>query len=339
MTRDRLTPLVFAPLLVLAACGSPSSGADAPGSAAGVTTVDVVHAPTTIFAPLYVADARGYFADEGIDVELQTVRAGSDAIPLAASGRVDVVVGGFSAGLFNAINSGLDITIVGSMEGSQSYADRTGPAPTALEVAATLVDSGEVTSPADLAGRKVALAGGAGGAAGYLLDTVLRDHGLTLADVTPVNLSFPDMQAALESGAVDAAVTPPPFTTIIENSGAAVPLALPPVGTAATGILYGGDFVEDPAAQSFFTALQRAAADLQDGNVTSDEILQILAEATGQELAVLETSAFYAWDEDLAPRADQISAQQQAYLDADLLDYDEPLPTDETVDDTFAARR
>lgn len=334
MKSTRLTCLLLAPpLFGLVACGSGAAGGQA------LTTVNVVHAPTTIFAPLYIADGKGYFAEQGIKVQLQTVKAGSDAIPLAASGRVDVVVGGFSAGLFNSISSGLDIKIVGSMEGSESYTDRTGPAPTALEVSKSLQESGKVRTPADLKGRKVALAGGAGGAAGYLLDTILRQNGLALRDVTPVNLTFPDMQAALQSGAVDAAVTPPPFTTIIESSGVATPLALPPAGTAATGVMYGGKFVKDPAARKFFKALQKGAADLQNGQVKSDTNLQILATYTGQKPEVLKNSAFYAWDPDLAPRTSQIAAQQQAYLDAGLLNYKQPLATEKIIDPTFAMQR
>jgi len=347
--RHRLALLMMAALLpAVAACGSSATTAGSAshtaastptgGANAGLSTVKVAVTPATFVAPLFVADAKGYFAAQGIKVDLQTVKTGGDAIPLAASGKIDVIVGGFSAGLFSAIHSGLAIKVVGTLEGKQSYADRKAAAPTALEVARTLTDSGKVKTPADLRGRRVALAGGPGGAAGYLLDSILRQNGLTLHDITPVNLAFPDMQAALKNGGVDAAIPPAPFTTLIEASGAGVTLAIPPVGTAATGIIYGGPFVKNPAAKKFYTALQKGAADLQGAGSSSEQTLQILAKYTGQTVDVLRKTPLYTWDPDLAPRPDQLLAQQQTYLDAGLLTYKQPLAASTFIDPSFATQ-
>lgn len=317
-----------------AGCGGGASPASSSGSD-GDSTVTVVHAPTTLFAPLYVAQANGYFADEGITVELETVRAGQDAIPLAASGKVDAVVAGFSAGMFNAISSGLDIKITGSMGISTGDPEAS---PTALEVSKELVDSGEIETVADLEGRKVAISGGPGAAGGYQLGVILGQDGLTLNDIEPVNLSFPDMESAIENGSVAAALPPAPFTTKMEDSGVAVPLAIPPEGTVATGVIYGGQFAGTEQAQAFFNALVRAAGDLQGEAAKSDEILQILADATDQDIAVLQEVPFYTWRPDLAPIVDKLEQQQQIYLEAGLLDYDEPIPTSDFVVPDFAEK-
>jgi len=336
MTRRLRALLLLVPLLAAAACGGSATSGSVSGSGdQGVTTVKVVHAPSTLFAPLYIADAKGYFAAQGIKIDLQTVKAGQDAIPLAASGKVDVVVAGFSAGMFNAVSSGLEIKVVGSM----GYTDGTSPAPTALEVAKPLVDSGQIKSPSDLRGRKVALSGGAGGAGGYQLDAILREKGLTLTDVTPVNLAFPDMESALQNGSVAAALPPAPFTTKMEASGVATALAIPPAGTTATGVIYGGQFTKNPVAKKFFAALQKGAADAQGAAKKSDQNLQILAKYTGQTLDVLKEVPFYTWDPDLHPRTDQIQAQQQAYLDAKLLNYDKLLAPDTFIDASFAQQK
>ena len=122
-SRSRLAGLAGAAsalALTLAACGGGTtedqgdgaSAADGGGELQDVT-VGIVQLP--IFAPIYVAEAKGYFEDEGIDVNLENVKSGQDAIPLAASGQIDVVAAGFAAGFFSAIDTGLEVTVVGSM--------------------------------------------------------------------------------------------------------------------------------------------------------------------------------------------------------------------------------
>jgi NitT/TauT family transport system substrate-binding protein len=319
----------LAALTVTAACASGAGGQTSDQSNA----VRVAHVPSTLFAPLYVADAKGYFADEGIEIELQTIKAGQDAVPLAASGQIDVLVAGLSAGLFNAVHSGLDIKVVGSMGISTGNPDAS---PTALEVSKDLADSGEITNVADLKGRKIALAGGAGGASAYHVDVILRKAGLTIKDIEPVDIGFPDMEAAISTGGAAGGLGIAPFTTRMEQSGTAVTFAVSPHGTVATGVVYGGEFLENDKAQPFFAALKRAAADLQGDAAKSAEITKILAEATGQKASVLENTPLYEWLPDLAPVPEQLAAMQRTYLDAGVLDHDEAIPTEKFVDTTFA---
>ncbi|MBO0851712.1 MAG: ABC transporter substrate-binding protein [Pseudonocardia sp.] len=326
MKRISIPATLLAAVLV-AGCGASPDGQQG-------DSVTVVHAPSTLFAPLYVAQAKGYFAANGLKVDLQTVQAGQDAIPLAASGKADAVVAGFSAGMFNALHTGLDIKIVGSM--GESTGDLKA-SPTALEVSKKLVDAGTVKTAADLRGHTVALSGGPGGAGGYQLGVTLAGAGLTLKDVRIVNLGFPDMEPAIANGSVDAALPPAPFTTKMERGGVAVPVAVPPAGTVASGVIYGGKFAGTDRAQRFFDALVRAAADLQGTEAKSERNLKILADATGQNLAVLQRVPLYTWRPDLAPIADQLAQMQRVYSDAGLLDYTEPLDPRTLVTTSFSA--
>lgn len=315
---------IFGVSLILTACGGRST-------VTGGNRVTVAVVPATIFAPLYVARAKGYFEAEGITVDLQKVKTGQDAVGPAASGKVDVVVAGFSAGMFSAIASGLDLKVVGSMGIAPGDATAS---PSALEVSTRLRDV--VTTPADLRGRKVAIAGGPGSAGGFHLATMLQSSGLSLNDVQIVNLGIPDMQAALASGSVDAALVAAPFTTRMENEDVANPLAVPPKGSSASGVIYSGAFAHRSASQRFFNALVRASRDLQDDGAQSEEVLQILAEATGQDIAVLRATPPYSWLPDLAPLLDQLDRQQQVYRSAGLMHIDTPLSPEALVDFSFA---
>ncbi len=314
---------------LLAACG----GSETKPSQPADRTVTVAGPPSTLFAPLYVAQARGYFKQQGITVRLQNVTAGQDAVALVASGKVDAIVGGFSAGMFSALERGLDFKVVGSM-GASTGKD---PAPSALMVSRKAVASGAVKRVADLEGAKIGIAGGPGSAGGYLLASILETAGLQLTDVKVVNLAFPDMGKALKSGAVLAALSAAPFTTAMENDGVATEFTSPPAGTTSTGVIYGSDFAKSPLAQKFFTALVKGARDLQtEDQKHSPEILKILSDYTGQKVSVLRTVPFYDWDPALAPPTETLDGMQRTFMQAGLVKYDEPIPDGTFIDGSLS---
>jgi len=321
--------------LLLAACsgGSADDGASDDGGS-GLQTVDVGHVQLPIFAPLYVADAKGYFADEGIEINLETVKSGQDAVPLASSGQLDVVAAGFSAGMFSAIETGLDVTVVGSMGVSDG---NTESSPTDLVVSSTLVDSGEVGSVADLEGRKVGAAGGPGGTGAYLLSLALEEEGLTINDVEIVNLGNPDMPTAIANGSIDAGLISAPFSTLAIEDGTGTSFGVPPEGTSGTGVLYGGEFASSDLAQPFFDALARAAKDLQGQDRYSEENLEIIGAATGQTADEVAAVPLYTWLPDLAPLPEQLAAMERVWMESGALEYAEPLPEENYVDATFAS--
>ncbi|MGC5616584.1 ABC transporter substrate-binding protein [Georgenia sp. Z1491] len=331
----RQTPIAAAAAaglaLTLGACGGADDDGDG-GDAEGLETVDVIHVPSTLFAPLYVADERGYFEEAGIELSLDTVQAGQDAIPLTAAGQADVLIAGFGSGLFSAVNDELEIRVVGSMGGGGGEPDNS---PTALMVATDLVESGEISEISDLEGRTVALSGGLGGAGAYQFAAVLLEADLTLNDIEVLNVGFGDMAGALTNGQADAAMPPAPFTTAMEEDGTAEQFALPPAGTIASGVIYNEEFIDSDLAQPFFDALVRGSLDLQD-DPYDPEILQILADATGQDLEVLEANPSYVWEPDLAPATEQLQLQQEAFRAAGLFDFDNDVPLEDLVDTRFA---
>src|SRR5699024_4471111 len=110
MRRRTLLSLASAAALggALAACGPAVTGEDPSGgsgdSAGTGGTVRVGHVPSSLFAPLYVADAKGFFEEAGITVELTPLKSGQDGIPMLSNDQLDVMIAGFSAGMFNALD-------------------------------------------------------------------------------------------------------------------------------------------------------------------------------------------------------------------------------------------
>lgn len=326
---------IAAAALMLTGCGSPSSDTAATDTAApagDLTDVKVGIVQLPIFAPVYVADAKGYFEDEGLNVTLETFKSGSDAIPLASSGQLDAVAAGFSAGLFSAIETGLGVKVVGSMGVSDGSED----SPTDLVASTALVDSGEVSSPKDLAGKNVGVAGGDGGTGAYLTALALESDGASLDDVTLVNLSNPDMPAALANGGIDAGLIAAPFSENAINDGDGVSLWVPPKGVSGTGLIYGEQFLETEAAQKFFNALVRAAADLQGDARYSDENIQIIADATDQTPEQVRAVPLYTWEPDLAPKPDQLADMERVWMSSGAIAYPAPLDPATYVDTRFS---
>lgn len=320
--------------LTMSGCGAASTSAAPAAGADGLQTVNVGQVKLPIFAPLYVADAKGYFKDAGIKLNLESVKSGQDAIPLASSGKLDVVVAGFSAGMFSAMESGLDIKVVGSM----GVSDGSKKTPTELIVSKKLMDDGTVKSIADLKGKKIAAAGGSGGTGAYLLDLALRDAGLGIKDVTLVNLGNPDMPTALKNGSIDAALSSAPFAAQSIADGTGVSLAVPPKGTSGTGVIYGGKFAGSPLAQKFFDALAKGAKDLQGEARYSQENLKIIGDATGQTPEQVAAVPLYTWLPNLAPLPDQLSGMEGVWMKAGAIKYSSPLAQNKYIDASFSSK-
>src|SRR6185312_812531 len=69
-------------------------------------------------APYYVALEKGYLAKEGIEIDSGNFRGGQEMTSALATGQLDVGLGAFNAGFFNAVNEGLDLRAVAAL-GSQ----------------------------------------------------------------------------------------------------------------------------------------------------------------------------------------------------------------------------
>lgn len=323
--------------LLLAACGSttpdPGSTNGDPAAPGEASVVKVAHLPSTLFAPVYIAAAKGYYTEAGLDVQLEAVKSGQDAIPLLASGKLDALAAGFSAGMFNAMHEGLEFQIVGSMGVNTGDPENS---PTMLLGAKQFSDDGSVATLVDLKGKKIAAAGGPGATGGFLTASILAAEGLTLNDVEIVNLATPDMPNALETGAVAAALASAPVSGRIVADGLGVVLGVPAEGVGSSGLMFGPEFAKGDAAQKFFDATARGAADLQGDGISDKENLKILAEATSQELDALKAVPLYRYDAKLAPQTETITQMEEIWMTGGQLSYTEPLDMTKLVNEAFS---
>lgn len=325
--------------VAFAACSPPAERSVDDQAAPGKTvTVKLAYVRSGLFAPLFVAMERGYFDDEGIVLEATELNTLQDAFPLLASGRLDAAIGGVSSGMFSAIDQGFDLEMVASIASSPG----TTPAPTALIVRRDLIHSGKVRQIEDLAGRKIAAAGGASGGGGWNLMVMFGGTRLGIGDVTVVALGNPDMGNALRTGAVDAAVVTAPFSAAIVAEGIGAEFGNPlPRGYGAGALIYSAAFTESSGAQRFYDALAMGERDVATEGPTSDAIAEIIANGkyVGQDLEVVKRSPAYAYSLELfrpEVHARWFVALQRQSIDLGFLDIDRPIPMEQFVDTRFA---
>ena len=223
MNKDMfLLVLLIVSAAVLSACisqtpaANPVSPVPSISPAPTLTTVRVGYIPMVSFGPLYLAQEEGYFARQGINLELVKFQSASAALPVLINGDIAVSGGALSPGLVNAITKGSHVRIVAD-KGRTSPGGCTA---TGLLVRKDLVDSRVVTQASDLRGRKIM----ADSSSSYGLYRVLALGNLTTDDVTVVNMDFASGVAAFKNSGIDAGVLSEPYLTQALNSGSAVVL-------------------------------------------------------------------------------------------------------------------
>ncbi|MBV7329767.1 ABC transporter substrate-binding protein [Chloroflexi bacterium TSY] len=148
------------------------------------TTLRVGYLPFISYAPLYIAAEKGYYAEQGLEVELQRFRSGSLMIAPLSTGQLDVGAGQAGAVLFNAAEQALDVKIAVA-----GPSERKGSTVMPFLIHRALVDNGTVTSLSDLAGRRVAI-NVEGGVDEYMTARILAQVGLSLDDVQMTRLIY-----------------------------------------------------------------------------------------------------------------------------------------------------
>ncbi len=125
-------------------------------------------------APLFIADAKGYFAEQGLKVKFMRFDSAAKMIPSLGSGEVDVGSGATSAGLYNAVKRGIDIKIV-----SDKARNAPGYGFEAIMVRTDLMESGKVKSLKDFKGLKVAMSAN-GNSENAIMNYALVQNGLRI---------------------------------------------------------------------------------------------------------------------------------------------------------------
>ncbi len=255
------TTVVF---LSLAAGCSSSAGSDSDG----LRSITIAVVPITESAAVYVAKEEGYFADEGLDVSIEEGATSAAILPGVVSGHYSFGMSNL-VGLMLARSQGLDLTAIAAASQPTSPTE---------SFSALVAKDPEITTGADLAGKKVAVNALESLASVELWAQVKADGGEP-EEVEPVELGFGDQTGALERGEVDAALTVEPFLSQAVAAGMHVvgypDIAIDPDIVIAGYVTTGELADEDPElVASFRSAVYRAAEKLTEDPAVIEEAVR-----------------------------------------------------------------
>jgi NitT/TauT family transport system substrate-binding protein len=170
-------------------------------------TIAVGGKASIYYLPLTIAEQKGYFKDEGLNVEIVDFAGGSQSLRAVVGGSADVVSGAFE----HTIN----------LQASKQYFRAfvlQGRAP-AIAVGVATAKAGAYRSPADLKGMKIGVSA-PGSSTNMVANYVLAKGGLKPSDVSFVGVGTASgALAALRTGQIDAISNVDPVMTMLEQKG------------------------------------------------------------------------------------------------------------------------
>ncbi len=255
-----------------------------------MVTLKVGILPIADMAPLYLGMDRGYFEEEGLIIEPEFAQGGAAIVPAVLNDDFQI---GFSnnVSLMLARQNNVPIQVIANAVYAATE-DEGADNPNAIMVTP---DSG-ITSLEDLAGKKVAIT-----TLNNLGDVTVRaameNNGVDSSTVEFVEMPFPDMNGALESGAVDAAWQAEPFITMGEGMGftsLADPMYETSPGQSIALFFAAEAWLADNAdvAQRFQRAMERSLQAADDDPDAAREIIKTYSPSPAE---VIDQIALATW--------------------------------------------
>ena len=233
-------------------------GLSAPASANQELTI--AHSTWVGYGPLYIARDKGFFEEEGLDVDLVVMEDVKTRMPALAAGRIDVAV--------TTIDTVLAFY---SPEHPLSYLfalddSRGGDG---------IVAGKDIKTIADLKGKSIAFTEGS--VSQFFLSVLLKDAGMKLSDVNALNMAAGDAGAAFVAQKGDAAVTWEPWLTRGKDTdhGHVLVDSTKTPGLITDIMVTTNDMLEKnrPAMEGLYRAWSKAIAWQKDNIEEADEIM------------------------------------------------------------------
>ena len=166
--------------------------------------ITVAYLPVMQSLPLFVAQERGMFAEEGLDVELVRIESPNQIIDALMSGKVDAAAPSAAAGISaiaEAKNPG-SLKIYALICGDLEH----------LNDELLVAKSSSIEKIAGLRGKKIGIIPGV--QFSTMAKKIMLENGVSPSEITLVELPVPNQLPALASGSVDAVLTLEPLSTL-----------------------------------------------------------------------------------------------------------------------------
>jgi NitT/TauT family transport system substrate-binding protein len=207
--RRAVAAVLASTLLLATGCGGGGSGS----AGNGPDKIKVGAIPIVDVAPLHLGIAKGFFSEQGMDVEVVNTTGGAAAVPGVVSGQFTFAFGNVTS-LIVAKSQNLPLKAVaeGNSSTGQNGKDFGG---------VVVPKDSPITSAKELAGKQVAV-NNLKNIGDTTVRASVRKAGGDPAGIRFLEMPFPDMPAAVANHRVDAAWIVEPFFTVAKNQGAKV---------------------------------------------------------------------------------------------------------------------
>ena len=330
---------LLAGLLVLsvAACGGGEEGQEpaqqeeqAGGGEGEAAPIKLGFSTWIGYGPLWIADEKGFFDEEGVDVEITIIEDPVQRFNALKAERLDAVastIDTYARTVAKGIPSVQVLALDASTGGDGIVAEK---------------DIGAVH---ELKGKKVAVSEGS--VSEFFLAYVLERHGLKLDDVERVNLTSGDAGAAFAAGKVPVAVTWEPWLTRAEKNpnGHVLVSSSEYPDIIVDTLAFRKDFAEEnpESIRALVRAYDRAVRFI---DTNADEANEIMAEKMGMKpdevpallegvklFTIPENRKFFGTDEEPGRIADVFDAASEFWTATG--EIDEPVEASTAIDPSF----
>lgn len=306
----RISTLFLTALLclsLLAGCGAQTGPTDSSGGSAESKELDVVldWYPNALHAFLYVAIEKGYYAEEGLQVNIRFPSNANDAISLVAAGKADIGLYYQQDVIQARADQGVPVKSIGAVV----------QAP--LNIVLSLKDK-NITSPADLVGKTVGYAGTELSEA--LIRSIMNYVGADYSAVTMIDVGF-DLMSSMTTGNVDATIGCLVNHEVpqMEEEGFAVSwfdLDDYGVPTYYEGVFLANDDAIENDSETLKAFLRASARGFADMQADPEEALRILLDNQNEENFPLSETVERSSMETLLPLMETAEAQFLSQSDA-----------------------
>ena len=181
---------IFAMLLACLLLAGCSAAPEKSGEEEKLETVDVVldWYPNAVHAFIYEAIDKGYFADEGLQVNVLFPSNATDPLTMTAAGKADIGFYYQEDTIIAKANEGVPVKVLGAVVQEP------------IAIMASLKEK-NITQPADLVGKTIGYSGTR--FSEVAVNQLLQSVGATLDDVEMIDVGF-DLMSSMTTGNVDA---------------------------------------------------------------------------------------------------------------------------------------
>ncbi len=210
--------------------------------------------------PIVIAKEKGYFEEEGLELDFQLFTAAKDRDAALQAGELDgVIADEIAISIYQ--NSGIDMKITGATNGAW-----------------TLVvgkDSG-IENLEDLKGKKMAISENT--MIDYLSDYIAEENGVNSSEIEKIAIpAMPARLEALRNKQVDAAILPAPFndTAVADGGKGLATIDNADIMISAIGFLQDQIDNNEEAIKAFFTGYNKAVEYMKNTDIKEYEDIVI----------------------------------------------------------------